>query len=378
MLNGQNLPFLLVLTVLVSWPAVEAAMVSVCSDIKDCAGCTQSYVHIFSFREYCRWCISTNTCGGPLSCPAGVATAQRDAFKCPTPATTAKGYRYTDKLGRSLYSLNMAAMQEDPTKCIQNSRSDVKFIKRFEVECDQTGNTCAGYLAISEEAKAIYVVYRGSTFNRQLFQEFVQGIGAQLGAWEKFINGSGVMTYFYGGFRKLFLQTEMKAQLDALNKKYENYRIWVTGHSLGGSLASITALYLANSTAYNANKIRLVTFGEPRTGNYLYAKTIEENLKFRYRVVNRNDIVTNVPASMDPDNLLLTVATAERQPYYYRYLVHYDKGMDRNADFKICESSEDHHCRNLGLAVDVSDHEAYFGVKADAYIKAGCPKAMIM
>ena len=29
-------------------------MVNVCSNIKDCAGCTQSYVHIFSFREQCR------------------------------------------------------------------------------------------------------------------------------------------------------------------------------------------------------------------------------------------------------------------------------------------------------------------------------------
>lgn len=34
--------------------AAEAGMVNVCSDLKTCEQCTQSYVHIFSFREHCR------------------------------------------------------------------------------------------------------------------------------------------------------------------------------------------------------------------------------------------------------------------------------------------------------------------------------------
>ena len=55
----------------------------------------------------------------------------------------------------------------------------------------------------------------------------------------------------------------------------------------------MTALYLADSTLFPTSKIRLVTFGEPRTGNYLFAKAMEKNLKFRYRVVNKNDIVKN-------------------------------------------------------------------------------------
>lgn len=62
-----------------------------------------------------------------------------------------------------------------------------------------------------------------------------------------------------------------------------------------------------------------MTFGEPRTGNLNYAKAIETNIPFRYRVINRNDMVTNVPASVDPDNLLLTVASAERQRTYIIY-----------------------------------------------------------
>ena len=36
-------------------PQAHAGMVNVCSDVKDCAGCTNSYVNIFAFREYCRF-----------------------------------------------------------------------------------------------------------------------------------------------------------------------------------------------------------------------------------------------------------------------------------------------------------------------------------
>jgi hypothetical protein len=108
--------------------------------------------------------------------------------------------------------------------------------------------------------------------------------------------------------------------------------------------------------------VKLVTFGEPRTGNLAYAKAVEANVPFRYRVVNRNDALSNVPASVDPDNLLLTVASAERQPYFYRFAVHYKQGMEsREADFELCEYPEDHNCRPLGLAADVNDHMNYFG-----------------
>ena len=50
---------ILLLSVIIasSW----AGMVNVCSDIKSCAKCTESYVHIFSFREYCRFGFLTNS-----------------------------------------------------------------------------------------------------------------------------------------------------------------------------------------------------------------------------------------------------------------------------------------------------------------------------
>jgi putative lipase involved disintegration of autophagic bodies len=39
-----------------------------------------------------------------------------------------------------------------------------------------------------------------------------------------------------------------------MKETHDGYRVWVTGHSLGGSLASMTALYLVNQTIFPADK----------------------------------------------------------------------------------------------------------------------------
>lgn len=83
---------------------------------------------------------------------------------------------------------------------------------------------------------------------------------------------------------------------------------------MGGSLASMTALYLVKSGLFDEKKargsvvcvkvqktqVRLVTFGEPRTGNVAYARSIESSLSFRFRVVHRNDFVS-VQSSLEQE-----------------------------------------------------------------------------
>ncbi|VDK55282.1 unnamed protein product [Anisakis simplex] len=322
-------------TAILTTSFVESGNVALCKDQADCATCASSYIYVFGFREYCRWCASSNTCGGPFACAPGTGVVQREPFQCPIKSPTAKGRRYTDKLGRSLYALCLAVQQTDPKICLSNSRPDVKMERRYDVECDASHNHCAAMLAVSEAAKSIYVVYKSSNMDKQIIAEFIHVIAAQFGAWEKFVGGSGVMTYFYSAFQRLFVDSGMKTDLTKMKEKYPGYKVWVTGHSLGASLASMTALYLVNETIFPADRVRLVTFGEPRTGNVAFARAVEENVRFRYRVVHANDLVTNLPTSMDPAGLFVTTAIAERQPYFYRHLIHYDNEMRRGDTFEV-------------------------------------------
>lgn len=45
----------------------------------------------------------------------------------------------------------------------------------------------------------------------------------------------------------------------------------VTGHSLGASMASLAASYVIATEHINGSNVKLITYGQPRTGNRAFA-----------------------------------------------------------------------------------------------------------
>jgi hypothetical protein len=81
---------------------------------------------------------------------------------------------------------------------------------------------------------------------------------------------------------------------DIIYDKIQNRQIplFVTGHSLGGAIATLTAYH---AVSYHPH-IFLYTFGSPRVVNRLLSKKINHKLKGRaYRCVYGDDIVPRVP-----------------------------------------------------------------------------------
>lgn len=73
----------------------------------------------------------------------------------------------------------------------------------------------------------------------------------------------------------------------------EAQRYWITGHSLGGALATLFAVRLSDA---RFNVAGLYTFGSPRVGCRCFAQHADYALKGRhFRVVHGNDIVPRVP-----------------------------------------------------------------------------------
>ncbi|MEA5463816.1 lipase family protein [Leptothoe sp. PORK10 BA2] len=67
----------------------------------------------------------------------------------------------------------------------------------------------------------------------------------------------------------------------------------ITGHSLGGALATMAAASLHEN---GINVAGLYTFGQPRVGDLTFSRQLEKNLAGKvFRFVNNNDIVTHVP-----------------------------------------------------------------------------------
>jgi hypothetical protein len=69
--------------------------------------------------------------------------------------------------------------------------------------------------------------------------------------------------------------------------------VTVSGHSLGGSLATILTLDVALNTECRTPTV--YTFASPRTGDHFFAGAFNSVVPLSYRVFNRFDLVPNLP-----------------------------------------------------------------------------------
>lgn len=86
--------------------------------------------------------------------------------------------------------------------------------------------------------------------------------------------------------------------IEALNQmQVYAQSLWITGHSLGGTLATLAAARLSLDMHKPINGI--YTFGQPRVGDRQFSREVDNELKPRYfRFVNNNDIVTRIPTRL--------------------------------------------------------------------------------
>jgi len=106
------------------------------------------------------------------------------------------------------------------------------------------------------------------------------------------VNGLGGK--IHKGFRDAlsFVWTDLWNTLKAERK---SRTLWVTGHSLGGALATLAVAKLRQEKKQSVNG--LYTFGSPRVGNKKFADKFNNDFKrYTYRFVNDNDAVPHVPS----------------------------------------------------------------------------------
>ncbi|MGK7889541.1 MAG: hypothetical protein AB4042_09415 [Leptolyngbyaceae cyanobacterium] len=71
--------------------------------------------------------------------------------------------------------------------------------------------------------------------------------------------------------------------------KGTNKQVWLTGHSLGGAIAVLTAAICQQESIPVAG---VYTYGQPKVGNQNFTQSLNFDL---FRLVNNNDIITRVP-----------------------------------------------------------------------------------
>jgi len=76
--------------------------------------------------------------------------------------------------------------------------------------------------------------------------------------------------------------------------KGQRVLLHITGHSLGGALATLAALRLARLRVYPVQSIH--TYGSPRVGDETFVREFDTSFSGRtFRIVNNEDLVTRIP-----------------------------------------------------------------------------------
>ena len=79
------------------------------------------------------------------------------------------------------------------------------------------------------------------------------------------------------------------------SNKSENKELWITGHSLGGAMATVMAKRFAEKNELKTPTM-LFTYGSPRVGNSDYVNSVDKEI-VHHRFMNDGDIVTKIPTA---------------------------------------------------------------------------------
>jgi hypothetical protein len=204
-----------------------------------------------------------------------------------------------------------------------------------------------------------------------------------------------IMDYFmliYVGLRD-----KVRASLKDVFSKYPDYQYVFTGHSLGGAIASIMAFDAMRYKIIEKTSTSpmLITYGQPRTGNDVFANELMKLIPTVYRVVRQGDLVSHIPFcsysmivfglcnSILPggkfSESLVLDENQKKTSVYYFYTWHagglkiYDYNMDTYIDClnEYGENNPDPSCIIYPSYFDVFYHTYYFGYKVSSICSIG-------
>ncbi|KAK6746679.1 hypothetical protein RB195_000135 [Necator americanus] len=261
---------------------------------------------------------------------------------------------YTDEFARKyMFPLSAAAYSDYPWLCLKHKFLGSKLIRQATVKCD--GGECSGFLAVLHEEEAIVLSFRGTQGLLQLLEEAKQ---SAIMAWTAWPFGGKVSKYFEHAFYNVWIHG-MEEDFKDLRERYPDYDVWVTGHSLGGAMAALAASHIVGKGLVHKTMVKLVTFGQPRVGDQIFASFHDQQIPFSYRVVRWRDLVPHIPSK-------------DIYRYYHQGTeVFYTTSMYPR-QFVICERGENKECSSSIWNTGVDDHLFYFNKLVSEYGKNGC------
>ncbi|EGD72617.1 hypothetical protein PTSG_04353 [Salpingoeca rosetta] len=206
-----------------------------------------------------------------------------------------------------------------------------------------------GYVGLDSVNKYIVVAFQG-THNLKQWIDDLKFMKTDL-----HYPGAGSDVKVHRGFYEAY--QEVKGTVDrfveSTFRQNPNYRILVTGHSLGAALAAMCSLDL--SIQFPSASIYHYTFGQPRVGNApFYDFFKQSSIKASFRFVHNRDIVPHLPLEAMGFHHIATE-------------VFYKEQFSGPESLHECNGSgEDPDCSDqFNVDISISDHLNYLGFTVD-------------
>ena len=230
----------------------------------------------------------------------------------------------------------------------QDDNNDFTLVSLLE---DQPTSTQA-YVGFSKSNSSVVVAFRGT------LRKDIENILTDLDfikkrnvSWLEY-ESIGVASGFLDAYESV-QQEARSAVAKAASMCPSCDTLLVTGHSLGGALATLCAIDIASLHLVKLD-LQVYTLGSPRVGDTLFAYLYNYLVPKTYRIVNQDDLVPHLPAQ---DFGFLHVPTEAWIP-----------PGDSPSQIVICSSTaEDPSCSDSVNPINYSidDHLDYFNLQLD-------------
>ncbi|MFC5649348.1 lipase family protein [Paenibacillus solisilvae] len=165
---------------------------------------------------------------------------------------------------------------------------------------------------VIESDRAAILAFRGTSSAT----DWVTDMIAEQIAFKPVANGGST----HKGFTDIYMSA--RSQLfSLLDKLPASKPLFITGHSLGGALATLAAMDIASNRQHD--QVVLYTFGSPRVGDPKFVRTFNQRVPISIRVQNEYDIVPHLPP-------LMYKSPRTDKTYYYLHVKEESKRSFRN------------------------------------------------
>ena len=314
----------------------------------------------------CRWCELDNECHAYGSTFPSNPCTKDQVIKSPSDCPKPEIYGvYSPEIAYDQVHHAAIPYSDDQNvayECFKNfwNESDFQIYAFIGRKCKYVWpdnyEECLASVSVSHKKRAIVVAYRGSTTVQQVLDQILSIVTSP----KVSSNIGGEVQGYFKNANDLLYDCVSSTVRDLVTK-YPEYTVRLTGHSLGGAIASVASARFVSEKITRKDKMSLYTFGMPKVGDRAYALAHNKLVNNSWRVVHRNDPVPHYP----------TIPLLPGSPFHHRTEVYYPNKimLPTDSNYVVCtQNSDARGCgSDFSFPGSKDDHVKYFNIQVGTY-----------